>query len=222
MLGLDPDRVVERVRAEGRPFVLPTLRQTVTVGTVGFMIVGLVGFCPWAFGGRELPRALGTVGYYSLIALILFGGGAVVLKPIIIGRNLSRFAVVFGVGFTLLSAAWIVGYALRLPYRLGEFGGLLVGTVLLALTIIAAFRASHCLVAGAVALVAGHVGGYVLADRLFSIEALHNQYGMLLWGLIYGAGLGSGLSVLLFLCQAEVRKRLTQLVRGAVSDQGDH
>jgi len=213
MLGLDPDSIVNRIRAEGRSFVLPTLRQTVLVGTLGFMIVGVAAFSLWAFGGKSLGRALGPVGFYSLIALVLFGGGALVLKPIIIGRNLGRFAGAFALGFALLSAAWIVGDQLRLPNRIGEFGGVLIGSVLLAATLVVAYGAWPELARCCVLLTLAHNGGYLAADLMFSLEALKNQIGMLLWGLIYGAGLGLGVSMALYYCQQEIRERLKALIR---------
>ncbi len=213
MLGLDPDRVVNRIRAEGRSFVLPTLRQTVLVGTLGFMIVGVAAFSLWAFGGNSLGRALGTVGFYSLIALALLGGGALVLKPIIIGRNLGRFATAFAVGFVLLSAAWIAGDLLRLPHRIGEFGGVVTGSVLLALALVMAYGAWPQLPRCIASLATAHFVGYLIADRLFALEALHNQFGMLLWGFVYGAGLGLGVSTTLYYCQQEIRDRLTALLQ---------
>jgi hypothetical protein len=211
MLGLDPENVVSRIRAEGRPFTLPTLRQMAVVGTLGFMVVGVTAFSLWAFGGRTL----GPVGFYSLIALVLSGGGALALKPLIIGRNLGRFAVAFGIGFALLSAAWIVGDQSGLPKRAGEFGGVLLGSVLLAASLVAAYGAWPELARCCVLLTLAHNGGYLAADLLFSLEALKNQAGMLLWGLIYGAGLGLGLSLTLYYCQAKIRERLAELVNPA-------
>lgn len=213
MLGLDPASVVNRIKSDGQSFVLPTLRQSIAVGTLGFMIVGVAAFSLWAFGGRNLGRALGSVGFYSLIALVLLGGGALVLKPIIIGRNLGRFAAAFALGFVLLSAAWIVGDLLRLPYRIGEFGGVVLGSVLLAGTLVMAYRAGPQLQRCAASLALAHVGGYLIADRLFALEALQNQMGMLLWGLIYGAGLGLGISTVLYHCQQEIRDRLTVMLQ---------
>lgn len=212
MFGLSPEKVVARIQADGRPFVLPSLRQTVAVGTLGFMIVGVAAFSLWAFGGRSLGRTLGQVGFYSLIAVVLFGGGALVLKPIVIGRNLGRFAGAFAIGFALLSAAWIVGDLTRLPNQIGEFGGVLLGSALLAATLVAAYGAWPQLTRCVVLLSAAHLAGYVIADRLFALEPLKNQLGMLLWGLIYGAGLGLGISGTLFHCQTEIRNRLRTLV----------
>lgn len=212
MLGLDPESVVQRVQAANQPVVLPTLRQSVALGTIGFMIVGVMAFSLWAFGGRDLGRTLGPVGFYSVIALVLFGGGAIVLKPIVIGRNLGRFAVAFALGFALLSSAWILGDQLRLPGRVGEFGGVMVGSVLLAGALVAAYGAWPQLARCSVLLTLSHVGAYLVADLMFSVEVLKNQYGMLLWGLIYGAGLGFGISATLYYCQTKIRERLAALV----------
>ena len=62
MLGLDPDCVVNRIQAAGRPVLLPNLRQSLVVGTVGFTIVSVVAFAVWALGGRTISRALGAGG----------------------------------------------------------------------------------------------------------------------------------------------------------------
>jgi hypothetical protein len=211
MLGLDPDRVIARVREDGRPVALPTLSQSVLVGTLGFAMVSIVAFSIWAVGGHALARALGP-GFYALIAVVLLVGGALIFKPIIIGRNLVRFAVLFALGFVLLSGVWIAGYLSRLPHRLGEWTGVVLGPATLAGTLCLGFRARLQMVRCVGLLVISHTGAYLCGDLLFSLPALQNQYGMLLWGVVYGAGFGAGISLTLYYCQEETRRRLVALV----------
>jgi hypothetical protein len=55
--------------------------------------------------------------------------------------------------------------------------------------------------------VAAHSVGYFAGG--FLCGALAAPAGMLLWGLAYGLGFGTGIGYALYVCQAEVRQRLS-------------
>ena len=211
MLGLDPDCVVNRIQAAGRPVLLPNLRQSLVVGTVGFTIVSVVAFAVWALGGRTISRALGTGGFYTAVALVFLAGGGRAFRAILIGENLGRFYPLFVAGFALYAGAWIAG---SLMFKsTGEWLGAAIGPLPMALLFCGAFRAWPQFFRCALLLVGCHFAGYFTADRLFQIEALKNQWGMLVWGLVYGIGFGAGLSLTLYHCQSETRSRLVRMVK---------
>ena len=47
MFGLDPQSILDRVKISGDPARVPTLRDSVWRGTIGFTLVSLAGFAPW-------------------------------------------------------------------------------------------------------------------------------------------------------------------------------
>ncbi len=209
MIGLDPESVLDRIQRDGRPVSPPTLVRSTVIGAVGFAVVGITAFSLWAFAARAMTRTLGSSGFYSLIAVTMLAGGTLVFRPLVIGRNLGRFAALFAVGFTLFAASWMTGYTVRLPYRLGEWTGVIVGPVLLAGTLCIGFGASKQFFICAGILAASHFGSYLAADRLFSIDGLKNTTGMLIWGLVYGAGFGAGIAATLYFCQQEIRSQMS-------------
>lgn len=211
MLGLDPDSVVARVRAAGKPVLLPNLRQSFVVGTLGFAFVSVAAFSVWALGGRALSRSVGAGGFYATVALVFLVGGGRAFRSILIGENLGRFYLLFVSAFALYAGTWIAG---SLMFKnTGEWLGAAIGPLPMAVLYCAAFRAWPQFGRCALLLVACHFAGYFAADRLFQLEALKNQWGMLVWGLVYGLGFGAGLSLMLHHCQSETRTRLTALVK---------
>lgn len=212
MFGLDPDSVLARLQP-GESVRISGPGRAAGIGALGFALVSVAAFSLWAFGGRALARSITPNGLYGVIALVMLMGGAWVFRPLIIGRNWGRFAALFACGFLLFAAAWMIGYMIRAPYRLGEWGGVVAGPILLAAVLCRGFGARRRRVFCATVLAASHLGGYLAADRLFALEALQNRAGMLIWGLVYGAVFGAGLGATLYVCQEEVRGRLASMLR---------
>jgi hypothetical protein len=115
----------------------------------------------------------------------------------------------------LFSIAWIIGYMLRLPNRIGEWAGVIIGPALLAGTLCSGFGARRQLARCIGILVVSHFAAYLCADLLFSLEALKNRTGMLVWGLVYGTGFGAGIGATLYYCQLEAREQLANMVVAA-------
>ena len=70
MFGLDPQSIAERVRASGQPPRVPTLRESVLRGMIGFTLVSLGGFAPWVLAGRWFYRNTGEAGLYAVCAVV--------------------------------------------------------------------------------------------------------------------------------------------------------
>ncbi len=210
MVGLDPDSVLARIKESGQPVLLPNLKQSLTVGTLGFTIVSVLMFGVWAVGGRWLQQELGDLLFYSVLAVGFMAGGGGVFKPILIGENLGRFYGLFVGSFFVYAAVWTLCW-FKVP-NYGEWLATVLGPAAMGLMFAWSFGAPgqrwRC-VAG---LVVGHTAGYFVGSWLFALEPLHNRFGMLLWGVTYGAGFGAGISFALFLCQTANRTRLQAML----------
>jgi hypothetical protein len=156
-------------------------------GALALSATGLAGFSLWAFNGRRLSEP----ALYAAIA-----GVFVLLPPLLMPRLVDgprsrlRFATVFVPAFLAYAAVWCAAwFALRnrAAEWLGSAGGCL------AFTLVAALRLGgwKACPKAFLALFALHSAGYFLGDRVFA-ELDRSRTGMLLWGVLYGAGLGAG------------------------------
>jgi len=213
MLGLDSNSVVERIRADGRSLRVPTLPQSVITGAVGFTAVSLLMFAVWALAGRWMYAHLGAPLFYGLLGVGFMGGGGCVFAPLLIGKNLGRFYILFVASFFLYAMVWMVcWFKLGSP---GEWLATLVGPLLMAGLFVWAFGARTQLKRVGLIMVTGHTLGYFIGEWLFYWEPLNNPWGMMIWGLTYGMGLGGAIASALFWCQAETRDRLLAVMAPA-------
>src|SRR5215471_6027998 len=125
---LDPDSVVDRVRTSGRPAEIPDLTASFRRGIVGFTLLSIAGFAPWAVLGRWFYRHIGEGGLYAVCALVFIGLSGPLLHRLILGPgSLPRFYKLFGLTFAAYSILWIVGW-MTLRGHPGSLTGLLAGT----------------------------------------------------------------------------------------------
>ncbi|HEX7653618.1 MAG TPA: hypothetical protein VF607_08930, partial [Verrucomicrobiae bacterium] len=67
--GFDAASIAARAaQAPGKP--VPTLRDSVLRGTVGFTAVSVAGFIPWAVFARPLHHYVGEAGMYIACAAV--------------------------------------------------------------------------------------------------------------------------------------------------------
>lgn len=208
---LDPQSIAARARAAGSP--VPSLGASITRGTIGFTIVSVAGFLPWAGFGSTLYGLIGEVGLYSLCALVFIGLSAPALHRLIIGPgSLSRFYKLFGLAFAAYSLAWITAWVLlggHLNMVMSGAVGLLAGTAIMGWMLTLAFEARGALLKSVAALFvlnsAGYFAGGVIEGALIRQNPLA---AMLLWGVCYGIGLGAGLGFAFYQCQSAARALL--------------
>lgn len=210
MLGLDPESVLNRVKQAGAPVWLPTLRQSVLVGTLGFTSVSVLMYGLWAVAGGWFQQTLGELLFYAVLAVGFMAGGGAVFKPILIGANLGRFYVLFVGSFLLYAVIWTVcWFQMRAA---GEWLATVLGPAAMAALFAWAFGAGNQALRCAAVLILGHTIGYFLGSWLFAWEPLRNRLGMVLWGVTYGAGFGAGISYVLHVCQTVTRERLLTMI----------
>jgi len=215
---LDPESVATRVRASGESARVPTLGGSLLRGTLGFILVSIAGFAPWAVAGGWFYRHMGEAGMYVACALVFIGTAGLLLHRLIIGPgSLSRSYLIFAPSFGAYSVAWIIGW-MALGGHPGSVLGLLAGTALMGWMLARAFDSGGETLKVIAALFvlnsAGYFFGGVVEGALLRLEGLPVS-GMAqaiiaksLWGVFYGAGLGAGLGWAFYLCQANTRARL--------------
>ena len=224
---LDADTVMQRVHASGHPPDIPCLGTSVRRGIVGFTILSVAGFAPWAVFGRLLYRTIGEAGLYAVCALVFIALSGPLMHRLIVGPgSLSRFYKLFAVTFAVNSVLWILGwFAFRKFWNghLGSLAGLLAGTAAMGWMLARAFDAREATVKVIAALfilnslgyfIGGWVEGAVIGMKQLSLfgHALVKPAQMILakslWGVFYGIGFGAGLGFAFHLCQARIRAKL--------------
>ncbi len=221
---LDPQSIVERSRASGVDPNLPSLGTSLRRGIVGFTLVSVAGFAPWALAGRWFHRTVGEAGLYAVCAVTFIGLSGLLLHRLIIGPgSLVRFYKLFGVAFTAYSVAWIVGW-MTLRGHLGSVVGLLAGTAAMGWMLARAFDATGTVLKVIAALfvlnafgyfIGGWVEGGLVGLNEFSLFGMtvekpaRMMLAKLLWGVCYGIGFGAGLGLAFHDCQGNVRALLS-------------
>lgn len=205
---LDPPSIAARARAAGASS--PSLGTSLLRGIVGFTIVSVAGFVPWAVYGRQLYRLIGEAGLYAVCALVFIGLSGPLMHRLIIGPgSLARFYKLFGLSFAAYSVAWIVGW-LVLRGHPGSLAGLLAGTAIMGWMLATAFEARDAVLKVIAALFVLNSLGYFIGGVIEA--ALIRQHALaakLLWGVSYGFGFGAGLGLAFHLCQSQARALLS-------------
>jgi hypothetical protein len=209
---LAPQDIAERARTAGSP--IPSLGASIIRGMLGFAVVSLAGFVPWAVFGKALRAQIGEAGLYIICAIVFIGLSAPAMHRLIIGPgSLGRFFKVFGISFAVYAVGWICGWMILRGHP-GSLAGLFTGTVAMGLLLAAAFDAFDEVVKVIVALFVlnslGYFVGGIFEGVLMSVNPLVAK---LQWGLCYGLGFGAGLGLAFHLCQ----KRARALLAGSAS-----
>jgi hypothetical protein len=192
--------------ANAEPDALPSLKRSLLIGGVGFCLVSLLVFATVAFLERWMYTQLGLLGAYCawIILFILMGGA--VLGSLVVGFwRLPRFYLLFGLAFLAYAAGWVGAY-FTLGGSAGEWFGSIVGSVLMGSVLAIGFGAARsALILSALLFVANSVG-YFLGSALNNY--IGGRAGMLLWGIVYGLCLGTGLGAVLHVAQIRGTARL--------------
>ncbi|HLF94157.1 MAG TPA: hypothetical protein VJB14_11910 [Planctomycetota bacterium] len=208
-LQLHPEGLAARVKESGRPLDVPTLGASLLRGIVGFTIVSVAGFAPWALTGGWVRKAVGEAGMYAACAVVFIGLTGPLLHRLILGPgSLARFYKLFGVAFAAYSVAWIAGW-MALGGHKGSLAGLFAGTAVMGTILAAAFGSRSAALPSIAALFVLNSAGYFVGGWVEAAVARSGPLplAMTLWGVCYGIGLGAGLGLAFHLCQADHRMR---------------
>ena len=223
MFGLDPQSILDRVKISGNPARVPTLRESVWRGTIGFTLVSLAGFAPWVLAGRWFYLNIGEAGLYVVCAGVFTGLSGVLLHRLIIGPgSLIRFYKIFSLAFVAYAIAWTVGWMLLRGFA-GSIVGLLAGAAVMGAILAQGFAARGVWWKIIVILFLANAVGYFIGEWAHNfIPTLKegNALGLTLenstramlskvaWGFFYGLGFGAGIGFAFYLCQKDARRLL--------------
>lgn len=219
MPGLDPESVIARISSENQRIAFPDLKQSIVVAAIGFTVVSMFMFGVWALAGGWMYRNIGAKMFYSLLGIGFMAGGGAAFSPVLIGNNLGRFYVLFVGSFFVYATIWMVcWFGFKAP---GEWVATVVGPAIIALAFVRAFRARDQLKKCATAMILGHTVGYFMGEWLFYWEPLANRWGMMIWGMTYGAGFGAAIGATLYWCQTGTREALCALSTASVKPDSE-
>lgn len=223
---LDPNSVIRRVQANGKPAEIPSLGTSLRRGTVGFTLLSLAGFAPWVIAGSWFYRNMGETGLYAVCALVFIGLSGPLLHRLIIGPvSLPRFYKLFSAAFAAYAILWIIGW-MTLRGHPGSLAGLFAGTAAMGWMLACAFDAKESTLKVVAALfvlnaigyfVGGWVEGTVIQMKEFPLlgqtmsRSTHLMIAKSLWGVFYGLGFGAGMGFAFHICQKKTRTMLTEL-----------
>jgi hypothetical protein len=168
-------------------------------GAIGFCLASLCVFATVAFAERWMYSRLGLAGAYIVwtCLFILLGGG--ILSPLLIGRRLVWFYILFSIAFLAYAVGWTGAY-FTLGDTAGEWGGSFAGSVLMGLVFAAGFKNLRAAPSLCASLFVANSVGYFFGSALN--EQVGGKTGMLLWGAAYGLALGAGLGASLYIAQS--------------------
>ena len=223
MFDLDPQSIVNRVQSRRQPPRVPTFRESVVRGTLGFTLVSLGGFAPWVLAGTWFYRHFGEAGLYAVCAVVFLGLSGLLLHRLVLGPgSLIRFYKIFGLAFVAYAVAWTLGW-MTLRGKIGSLAGLLAGTAAMGLILAHGFAVRGQALKVIAVLFAMNAVGYfagewmhgamlVLREGNATGVVLEKSVRMILskasWGLCYGLGFGAGIGFAFHACQTEARRLL--------------
>ncbi len=222
--GLNAESTLARVAETAELPRVPTFRQSLFIGGVGFGLVSLAAFAVWAVGGQALQTAVGELGLYAACAVVFIGLAGMVFGQLVIGPGGTRriyglFLVAFGCYSVVWTAAW---FGLRGTLS-AEVAGAVLGAAAMAGVMAWGFGAGRGFARLAAMLVLLNALGYFLGEvwwRWLSGDGGAQQLGSLLnrpqrqllamlgWGVFFGGFFGAGIGYVIFRCQDEIRARL--------------
>ena len=213
---LDPTSLAARSKGQQ----IPSRSAMIWRGIIGFTLVSLAGFAPWACFGSWFRGHGGELGMYLVCALVFIGLSGPLLHRLILGNgSLSRFYKLFSLAFSIYALGWIAGWML-LRGHLGSTIGLLAGTAGMGWIIATAFDAKREALKIIAALfllnAAGYFLGGIIEEALVKVcecsggtviaKPTQMLIAKLQWGLCYGIGFGAGLGLAFHLAQKHARQ----------------
>ncbi len=219
---LDPGSVFDRTRTDGKSTEIPSIGTSLRRGILGFTLLSLAGFAPWAVTGGWFYRNVGEGGLYAVCALVFIGLSGPLMHRLILGPgSLRRFYSLFGLTFAAYAILWVACW-MMLRGHAGSLLGLFAGTLAMGWMLARAFDAKGSVLKVIAALfvlnslgyfaggwIEGTVGGMRQLSLFGTAVAKPAQATLakLLWGVCYGIGFGAGLGLAFQWCQERTRRQ---------------
>ena len=164
-------------------------------GALGFGVVSTLVFSTVAFAERWMYQNLTVPGAYVVWTVLFLVASPVAFMPLVPMTATRRmFPVWFNIAFLAYCALWCAGWFVS-PNTLGELVGCTAGSIAMAgVLVLRGFVRKPFGTAGLV-LAACNLLGYFAGG--FLNAKLGGPSGMLIWGLLFGAGTGAGIGAIL-------------------------
>jgi hypothetical protein len=191
-----------------------TLSASMLRGALGFALLGVAGFLPWAM---SWTLGWGEAGMYSLCLIFFVVLSGPLLGGLMQGRGgIGKFYAVFWIAFGAYAAVWCA-FWFAVPVAFRDYYGLGLGCAVFALISAWMLGGLRGWWLGALFLIALHGLGYWLGGQAYAsmrpLESLELPGGLMLnrsqcvlvaklaWGLFYGIGFGAGMGSVFYFSQ---------------------
>ena len=165
LFSLDTDSILARVAAAAVPPRVPTFRQSLFIGGVGFGLVGLAAFAVWAIGGKALAQSVGEPGLYAVCAAVFIGLAGIVFGQVVIGPGgTRRIYALFTLAFVAYSVLWCGAWFGLRGTVTAEVAGSLLGSTAMAAVLTWGFGARREFLRVAAVLCVLNALGYFLGE----------------------------------------------------------
>lgn len=174
---------------------LPLL-YSLLCGALAFTIASILVFLTVAFAERQLYQLLGLLGAYIFWIVLFISSGTILLYRLVRRvMSMRRFAIAYAISFIVYSAAWMVSYY-YMRNTTGEWVGSISGSIGITISFAIFFGLPQYILLWAFSFFIFHSIGYFIGSYVFSIAPTRES--MILWGITYGLGTGSGLGFILY------------------------
>jgi hypothetical protein len=165
------------------------------IGGIRFAIASTLVFSTVAFAERWMYQNLTVPGAYVIWTVLYLIVAPISFMPLIrMSATRRMFPVWFNIAFLAYCALWCAGWFLS-PNTLGEVVGCIAGSIALAGVLVWRGYVGKSLPVAGVVLAICNLIGYFAGGYLNA--KLGGPAGMLIWGLLFGAGTGAGIGAIL-------------------------
>jgi hypothetical protein len=172
-----------------------TNMKRIIIGALTFACASLVVFSTVAFAERWMYQTLTVPGAYSVwTGLFLLVAPLAFLSLVPSGQLRKAFPLWFNIAFLAYCALWCAGWFVA-PNTVGEVVGCAAGSLALAGVLAARGYVQLPMWLAGLVLSGCNLAGYFAGGYLNA--KLGGPFGMLVWGMLFGAGMGAGVGAIL-------------------------
>jgi hypothetical protein len=164
-------------------------------GALGFAVVSTLVFSTVAFAERWMYQNLTLAGAYGVWTVLFLVASPLAFLPLVPMTATRRmFPVWFNIAFLAYCALWCAGWFLS-PNTVGELVGCTAGSIAMASVLVLRGFVRQPFVTAGLLLAICNLLGYFAGGYLNA--KFGGPAGMLIWGLLFGAGTGAGIGAIL-------------------------
>jgi len=169
--------------------------QRAVRGALGFAVASTVVFSTVAFAERWMYANLTVIGAYVAWTLLFLMVAPLAFIQLVAGSHQRRlFPVWFNIAFLAYCVLWCAGWFVS-PNTLGEAVGCVLGSLALSGVLRNRGYIDKPFTTAGVILAVCNLAGYFAGGYLNA--SIGGPTGMLVWGMMFGAGTGAGIGAIL-------------------------